>query len=140
MEKREKSQKERLLEEAAGACVYCGHPVTLETMETDHIVPRSKGGTGGFENKVCACPACNARKADLDMRGFLAGFSGRQRRRYENRLDTLVEQGKMDWRKRDLLSGCGGWGGDGEGDRRPGGFLIAGVREDGSLLVGISVL
>lgn len=121
MEKREKSQKERLLEEAAGACVYCGHPLTVESLETDHIVPRSKGGTNEYGNKVCACPACNAAKADLDIRGFLAGFSGRRRRKYENRLDALVEQGKMSQAKRALLSdyrtpsglpywqdGCGG--------------------------------
>ncbi|MBR5063566.1 MAG: HNH endonuclease [Bacteroidales bacterium] len=104
MEKREKSQRERLLEETAGVCVYCGHPLTVETMETDHIVPKSKGGTGEFLNKVCACGSCNARKADLDIRGFLAGFSGRRRRRYENRLDALVEQGRMSAEKRALLS------------------------------------
>ena len=104
MEKREKFQRERLLEETAGVCVYCGHPLTVETMETDHIVPKSKGGTGEFLNKVCACGSCNARKADLDIRGFLAGFSGRRRRHYENRLDTLVEQGRMSAEKRALLS------------------------------------
>ena len=104
MEKREKSQRERLLEETAGVCVYCGHPLTVETMETDHIVPKSKGGTGEFLNKVCACGSCNARKADLDIRGFLAGFCGRRRRRYENRLDALVEQGRMSAEKRALLS------------------------------------
>ena len=104
MEKREKSQRERLLEETAGVCVYCGHPLTAETMEIDHIVPRSKGGTGEFLNKVCACGACNARKSNLDMRSFLAGFGGRRRRAYENRLDTLVEQGRMSEEKRNLLS------------------------------------
>lgn len=104
MEKREKSQRERLLEETAGACVYCGHPLTVETMETDHIVPRSKGGGGDYSNKVCACGACNARKANLDVRSFLAGFSARRRRSYENRLDSLVEQGKMSEQKRGLLS------------------------------------
>lgn len=104
MEKREKSQRERLLEETAGVCVYCGHPLTVETMETDHIVPKSKGGTGDYLNKVCACGCCNAAKANLDIRGFLAGFSGRRRRHYENRLDTLVEQGRMSAEKRALLS------------------------------------
>ena len=104
MEKREKSQRERLLEETAGVCVYCGHPLTVETMETDHIVPKSKGGTGDYLNEVCACGCCNAAKANLDIRGFLAGFSGRRRRHYENRLDTLVEQGRMSAEKRALLS------------------------------------
>ena len=104
MEKREKSQRERLLEETAGVCVYCGHPLTEATMEIDHIVPRSKGGEGDFKNKVCACGPCNASKANLDIRGFLAGFSGRHRRRYENRLNTLVEQGRMSAEKRARLS------------------------------------
>jgi CRISPR/Cas system Type II protein with McrA/HNH and RuvC-like nuclease domain len=104
MEKREKSQRERLLEESAGVCVYCGHPLTVETMEIDHIVPKSKGGGGDYLNKVCACGACNARKSNLDIRGFLAGFSGRRRKAYENRLDTLVEQGRMSQEKRSLLS------------------------------------
>lgn len=73
-------------------------------MEVDHIVPKSKGGSSDFRNKVCACGSCNARKANLDIRSFLAGFSGRRRRCYENRLDTLVEQGKMTEEKRALLS------------------------------------
>lgn len=103
MENREKSQRERLLEETAGVCVYCGHPLTAETMQVDHIVPRAKGGGGEYTNKVCSCGFCNARKADLDMRGFLAGFTGRQRRKYENRLNTLVEQGRMCGEKRALL-------------------------------------
>ncbi len=106
MEKREKSQRERLLEEAARACVYCGHPLTVEEMEIDHIVPRSKGGNSEFGNKVCACSVCNAAKADLDIPGYLASFSGRRRRKYEHRLDALVEQGKMTEEKRALLSGC----------------------------------
>lgn len=104
MEKREKSQRERLLEETAGVCVYCGHPLTPETMEIDHIVPRSKGGTGDFQNKVCACGSCNAAKADSWIGTFLSGFNGRRRRHYENRLDTLVEQGRMSLQKRGLLS------------------------------------
>ena len=107
MEKREKNQRERLLEESGGACIYCGHPLTLETMETDHIVPLSKGGSNEYGNKVCACGACNARKADLDIRGFLAGFSGRKRRRYANRLDSLLEQGRLSQEKRDLLEDRG---------------------------------
>jgi len=105
MEKREKSQRERLLEEAAGACIFCGHPLSVETLEVDHIVPLSKGGANEYGNKVCSCSACNAKKANLDMRGFLAGFGGKRRRAYENRLDTLVEQGKMSEEKRALLSG-----------------------------------
>lgn len=45
-------------------CVYCGTKVTSETYSIDHIVPRSKGGRSTFENTVCCCKPCNARKAD----------------------------------------------------------------------------
>jgi 5-methylcytosine-specific restriction endonuclease McrA len=43
-------------------CQYCGAqgvPMTI-----DHIVPRSWGGLDAWENLVCACRACNARKGD----------------------------------------------------------------------------
>lgn len=101
--KRQNNYRERLLEESAGCCIYCGHPLTLETMETDHIVPRSKGGCGDISNKVCACPHCNAAKADKDVRVFLDTMSPKKRRAYENRLMTLFEQGKLSAEKWDLL-------------------------------------
>lgn len=103
MEKRELNQRERLLHEAAGCCIYCGRPVTAETMEVDHILPRSKGGSNDYSNKVCACPGCNAKKADMDLRAFLASFSGRRRRAYGNRLDALEEQGRLSETKHSLL-------------------------------------
>ena len=47
-------------------CCYCktseansGIPMTV-----DHIVPRSKGGTGAFENLCLACRTCNEFKSD----------------------------------------------------------------------------
>lgn len=101
--KRQNNTRERLLSEAAGCCIYCGHPLTLETMETDHIVPRSKGGSGDYSNKVCACPRCNAEKADMDVRDFIDSMPLKKQRAYENRLMTLFEQGKLRAEKWDLL-------------------------------------
>jgi CRISPR/Cas system Type II protein with McrA/HNH and RuvC-like nuclease domain len=104
--KRELKQRERLWQEATGHCVYCGHPVSPEEMETDHIVPRSRGGENGFANKVCSCPRCNALKGDTSLEEFLRNTMGPcQRERYLNRLDALVEQGKMSWDKAVRLSG-----------------------------------
>lgn len=41
-------------------CAYCGgHGDTV-----DHVIPRSRGGSGEWDNLVCACRACNNRKAD----------------------------------------------------------------------------
>ena len=101
--KRQNNTRERLLWESAGNCIYCGHPLTSETMEIDHIVPRSKGGTSDYGNKVCSCPHCNARKADMDVAQFLETMSDKKRRAYENRLETLFEQGKLSSEKWDLL-------------------------------------
>jgi 5-methylcytosine-specific restriction endonuclease McrA len=41
-------------------CQYCGR--RLSTMTTDHVVPRAMSGDDTWENLVCACPDCNARK------------------------------------------------------------------------------
>lgn len=101
--KRQANQRERLLEESARTCIYCGHPLTLETMEVDHIVPSSQGGSNGFENKVCACPRCNAEKADKSVAEFVDGMSQRRRRAYFNRLETLYMQDKLSMEKWNLL-------------------------------------
>ena len=101
--KRQNNIRERLLQESAGCCIYCGHPLTVETMETDHIVPRSKGGSGDYSNKVCACPRCNAAKADMDVRDFIDAMPLKKQRAYENRLMSLFEQGKLSAEKWDLL-------------------------------------
>lgn len=101
--KRQQNTRERLLEESAGCCIYCGHPLTLETMEADHIVPRSKGGSSDFSNRVCSCPSCNSAKADKDVMDFINSMPHRKQRAYENRLMSLFEQGRLDARKWDLL-------------------------------------
>ena len=49
-------------------CAYCGTPVNSETYSIDHVLPRSKGGRSTFENTVCCCKPCNARKADKLLR------------------------------------------------------------------------
>lgn len=44
-------------------CQYCGqpkHPLTL-----DHVIPRDRGGTTGWENLVCCCTQCNNLKGNL---------------------------------------------------------------------------
>lgn len=48
-------------------CQYCGTNVKLENMHWDHIVPRKAGGQTTWTNIVCACLACNSKKADLSL-------------------------------------------------------------------------
>lgn len=105
---RELKQRERLWREATGHCIYCGHPVSLEEMEVDHIVPRSRGGENNYANKVCTCPRCNALKGDAPLKEFLGSMSRCRKEKYLNRLDALVEQGKMNWDKASALSDAAG--------------------------------
>lgn len=43
-------------------CQYCGHLFPTSELSIDHVVPRSQGGPDTWENLVCACVKCNARK------------------------------------------------------------------------------
>lgn len=102
--KREKKQREKLWEEATGHCVYCGKPVSLEAMETDHIVPLCLGGENSYKNKVCSCPHCNASKAGKALEDYLQeNMNASQRKHFSNRVNHLAEQGKMSWTKAELL-------------------------------------
>lgn len=48
-------------------CAYCGQVCSFEDYgprfaTTDHIVPRSRGGTNARKNKTLACLSCNRAK------------------------------------------------------------------------------
>ena len=43
-------------------CQYCGARTSLTV---DHVIPRSKGGSSGWDNIVASCAPCNRRKGDL---------------------------------------------------------------------------
>jgi len=43
-------------------CQYCGKKHPTNELSIDHIIPRSREGASTWENLVCACVACNARK------------------------------------------------------------------------------
>jgi len=43
-------------------CQYCGSG--HRSLTVDHVIPRSKGGTSGWENIVTSCAPCNRRKGD----------------------------------------------------------------------------
>jgi 5-methylcytosine-specific restriction endonuclease McrA len=44
------------------SCQYCG--AGHGTLTVDHVIPRSKGGTSGWDNIVTCCAPCNRRKGD----------------------------------------------------------------------------
>lgn len=43
-------------------CQYCGHRFPTAELSLDHVLPRSRGGETTWENVVCCCVGCNARK------------------------------------------------------------------------------
>jgi hypothetical protein len=43
------------------ACVYCG---TADDLTTDHLIPRSRGGTSSPDNLVLSCKSCNSSRRD----------------------------------------------------------------------------
>jgi 5-methylcytosine-specific restriction endonuclease McrA len=43
-------------------CQYCGRHFATSDLSIDHVNPRSLGGKDTWENLVCACIKCNARK------------------------------------------------------------------------------
>jgi 5-methylcytosine-specific restriction endonuclease McrA len=43
-------------------CQYCGKHFATKELTLDHVIPRVQGGEHTWENLVCACVKCNARK------------------------------------------------------------------------------
>lgn len=45
-------------------CQYCGTEEPAKNLTFDHVIPRSRGGKGGFRNIVASCQRCNLRKGN----------------------------------------------------------------------------
>ncbi len=43
-------------------CQYCGYHFPTNELSIDHVLPRSLSGGDSWENLVCSCIKCNARK------------------------------------------------------------------------------
>ena len=46
-------------------CQYCG---ARSNLTVDHVIPRSKGGSSGWDNIVASCAPCNRRKGNSLLR------------------------------------------------------------------------
>ena len=38
-----KSDREKVYDKYSGHCAYCGKPITLQSMQVDHIIPKARG-------------------------------------------------------------------------------------------------
>ncbi len=43
-------------------CQYCGGTFATSELSIDHVIPKSQNGGDTWDNLVCACTGCNARK------------------------------------------------------------------------------
>lgn len=68
-------------------CQFCSDVFHPRDLTFDHVVPVSKGGSGGWENIVCACRGCNSKKADRTPEE--AGMTLRRRPRRPPALPAL---------------------------------------------------
>lgn len=54
--------KKNVLYRDGYTCQYCG--IKLNKLTLDHVIPKSRGGRGTFENCVASCRPCNNTKGD----------------------------------------------------------------------------
>ena len=61
-------------------CQYCG--IRAKELTVDHVIPKRLGGTESWENLVCCCRKCNAKKGDktLDKSGMILARTPRKPR------------------------------------------------------------
>jgi 5-methylcytosine-specific restriction endonuclease McrA len=59
---RVKLNRRNLFARDKNRCQYCGKHFSTSELTLDHVLPRSQGGGDSWENLVCACVRCNARK------------------------------------------------------------------------------
>lgn len=57
-----KLNRRNLYARDASRCQYCGKHFPTRELTLDHVTPRVQGGEHTWENLVCACVKCNARK------------------------------------------------------------------------------
>jgi hypothetical protein len=63
------------------SCHYCGHADKKQYMHRDHMIPKSRGGSGRKGNVTVACPRCNLLKNDRTVEEFRFYLSHRLRAR-----------------------------------------------------------
>jgi len=90
-------------------CVFCG---TSDTLQIDHLIPRSRGGADSADNTVWSCSACNSSRGDQGVFQWL----GLKRKDNLHRLvagkylkqlfELHEERGTLDVHKSDIARLC----------------------------------
>jgi 5-methylcytosine-specific restriction endonuclease McrA len=56
--------RKNILARDGNRCMYCGQKFQPDVLTLDHVVPKSRGGRGSWENLVACCQRDNHRKGD----------------------------------------------------------------------------
>lgn len=62
-----------IMERDGFKCIYCGRKPSNDNdieLQIDHVFPKSKGGSNGFDNLVTSCRECNQGKGDYILKRF----------------------------------------------------------------------
>jgi len=59
--------RKKVLAKYDGKCAYCGTPITIRTLNVDHITPKVFHGTDDIENLNPSCWECNNYKQHSDI-------------------------------------------------------------------------
>jgi len=57
-----KFTRRNIFERDGNRCQYCGKKFDTRELNLDHVLPKSRGGSTTWDNIVCSCTSCNARK------------------------------------------------------------------------------
>jgi 5-methylcytosine-specific restriction endonuclease McrA len=71
-----KSKRQKIFNKTNGLCAYCGVKLTIESMKATCVIPMSRGGSDGVQNKLPACHNCNRKKGNLAHEEFLENRNG----------------------------------------------------------------
>ena len=87
--------KRATMRDCGRRCVYCAHPLELETATLDHVHPLAHGGTHVPGNLVAACRECNALKGEMLPIDFFARFpwAGANFMRYARAAHRALKRG-----------------------------------------------
>jgi 5-methylcytosine-specific restriction endonuclease McrA len=58
-------------EQGQAKCEYCARVVVLDTLEVDHRLPVSRGGSLTLDNLALACGPCNQQKGKMTALAFI---------------------------------------------------------------------
>jgi hypothetical protein len=87
-------------------CVYCGSMPPNITLEVDHIIPVSKGGSDDISNLACSCFDCNRGKSNKDLKSIpniLIENSNEKLEQYKQYIKWVKEKTKLENELVDLI-------------------------------------